>query len=390
MCNGKHNKSISSLMPCLLFTAILLSAISYANAANPIDKLSDIQNKIKSKLQQVRAAKLKETSIQTKINNIDSRINSKEKEIKQYDRRIAKSMTEVRSLENEIQQITEKLDKRTRFLNERIRAIHKRQYGGDALVLMTATDHQDLIRKSKYISLLAYYDSKIIKKYSSSIKEINAKKMVIENINNKLNTNRNTVKKKSEELLSSRANKDRVLAKIKSNRIAQEKKIKELRESSEKLQNMVRKFKNSKIPESIIGKGFQASKGELSWPVNGKVMISYGNYQDPELNTTIFKNGIEINAKKGDKPLAIAGGRVVYANAFKGYGNLLIIDHGSGYHSLYGNLSELALKTGELLIGGMEVGKVSMSKLLNVPTLYFEIRYKGKPVDPKPWLKKKG
>jgi len=68
----------------------------------------------------------------------------------------------------------------------------------------------------------------------------------------------------------------------------------------------------------------------------------------------------------------------------------LIIDHGSGYHSLYGNLSEIFLNTGDILIGGTVVGKIGMSRLLDYPSVYFEIRHKGKPVDPAKWLKRKG
>ena len=69
---------------------------------------------------------------------------------------------------------------------------------------------------------------------------------------------------------------------------------------------------------------------------------------------------------------------------------MLIIDHGSGYHSLYGNLSGIFLKTGDILIEGTVVGKIGKSNVLNYPALYFEIRHKGKPVNPVKWLKRKG
>jgi septal ring factor EnvC (AmiA/AmiB activator) len=387
MVNETKIKSIRVTICYLLFALISISHISQANASSPMDKLSDIQNKIKSKIQQVKEARMKESSLTSKIENINKNIDSKEKELKEYNKRISGSRSEINALQSNIKQQETKLARRTRYLNERIRALHKRQYGGDALVLMTAADNQDLIKRSKYISLLAYYDRKIIKKYSSRIREINAKKRDIEAINEKLTANKNIARKKKDNLQSAREKQDRMYAMVKRKRLAQETKIKELKESSKKLQNMVRKLKARKIPDSIIGSGFKASKGELSWPVNGNVLIPYGEYKDPKIDATVFKNGVEIDAKEGDNPKAVAGGRVVYAKYFEGYGNLLIIDHGSGYNSLYGNLSEITMKTGELLIAGMEVGKADRSKNLNVPALYFEIRYKGKPVNPLPWLK---
>ena len=387
MVKGTKIRHFPVIISYVLFVLISISHISQANASSPMDKLSDIQNKIKSKIQQVKEARIKEKSLTSKIENINKNIDGKEKELQEYSKRISSSRSEINALQNTIKQQESKLARRTRYLNERIRALHKRQYGGDALVLMTAADYQDLIKRSKYMSLLAYYDRKIIKKYSSRIREINAKKSDIEAINEKLTKNKKMARKKKETLQSARAKQDRMYAMIKRKRLAQENKIKELKESSQKLQNMVRKLKARKIPDSIIGSGFEASKGELTWPVNGSVMIPYGEYKDPKLDATIFKNGVEINAKKGGNAKAVAGGRVVYAKYFEGYGNLLIIDHGSGYNSLYGNLSEITMKTGELLIAGMEVGKADTSKNLDVPALYFEIRYKGKPVDPLPWLK---
>ena len=152
---------------------------------------------------------------------------------------------------------------------------------------------------------------------------------------------------------------------------------------------MIKKLEKEKVPKSITGKGFRRVKGHLPWPISGKVVVPYGKHTDPKFNITVFKNGIEIKAVRREKPKAIAGGRVVYADWFKGYGLLLIINHGSGYHSLYGNLSEIFHEPGDIINKGTAIGKVGESSLLNIPTLYFEIRHKGRPVDPMQWLERK-
>ena len=379
----------AAFITCLSLLSFLMLFAGPAAAESPMDKLSEIQNSIMNKLQQVKDARKKEASISTKIDSINENITRKEKDLKQYDKRISTSKTQIRNLSNELNSLDRKLEERNRYLNERIIALYKRRHGGNAFLLISAADYQDLIRKSKYVSLIAHYDGIIIRKYSSDIKEIHAKKNALENINTKLNKTKESIRKKKEELQTDRMEKDKLFAVIKSKRLAQESKIRELKESSRKLQNMVRELKGEGIPDSILGKGFKASKGDLPWPVNGSIVIPYGNYNDPDLNTTIFKNGIEIMAGEKDKIKAVAGGRVVFANKFEGFGTLMIIDHGGGYHSLYGNISEVALKAGELLIEGMDIGIADNSKKSNTPSLYFEIRYKGKPVDPIPWLKQK-
>ena len=142
------------------------------------------------------------------------------------------------------------------------------------------------------------------------------------------------------------------------------------------------------MPESILGKGFRSLKGELQLPVKGEIIASFGKYTDHEVGLEGVRNGIDIKSASGELAQAIAGGRVVYAGRFQGFGNMVIIDHGRGYHSLYGNLSDMSIEKGNLLVSGMSVGKVIESKERTVPVLYFEIRYKGKPVNPEDWLKK--
>jgi septal ring factor EnvC (AmiA/AmiB activator) len=201
--------------------------------------------------------------------------------------------------------------------------------------------------------------------------------------------NKAIAQKKKKNLQTDRTKKDKLLATIRSKRSTYEKTIKELEESSKKLQGVIRKLQKKSVPKSVTGKGIRASRGRLPWPVKGRVLIPFGKYKDPKFKITVFKNGVELGASPRETPKAVAGGRVVYADWFKGYGLLLIINHGNGYHSLYGNLSEIFHKTGDIINKYTAIGKVGTSRILNVPTLYFEMRYKGKPIDPAKWLKKK-
>jgi len=80
---------------------------------------------------------------------------------------------------------------------------------------------------------------------------------------------------------------------------------------------------------------------------------------------------------------------VIFAEWFKGFGQLIIINHGSGYHTLYGNLAEIFSKVGDIIRENQVIGKVGTSGVISGPGMYFEIRYKGKPLDPAQWLKKR-
>lgn len=378
-------RSALLFLPFVCFLTVLCG-FSSAHAADPADKLLEIKEKLETTLQDLTDVKKEEKSVMSKIKNINTEISDKEKELSQYNKRIAKTRSEIKAISEEIDRIKERLESSQQYMEEHIIALFKRQYNNDAMILISSDDYNELIRKSRYISLVAYHNNKVLTEYKDELKKINSQKRKLEELQAALNANRASVSKKKNEFQSDLAKKDRLLAEVKARRIAQEKRIKDLEASSRKIAGMVNELHAKQMPASILGKGFRSQKGQLPWPVKGEVVASFGKYKDPEFDLDGFRNGIEIKAISGDTAMAIAGGRVVYASMFEGFGNMLIIDHGNGYHSLYGNLSEMALKTGNLVVHGMNVGKISKPADSKLPVLYFEIRYKGKPINPKDWL----
>jgi septal ring factor EnvC (AmiA/AmiB activator) len=188
------------------------------------------------------------------------------------------------------------------------------------------------------------------------------------------------------ELAGSRLKKEQVLASIRRETAQQKKMLGELRETSRKLMEML---KESEATSEFAGKGFRGLKGRLPWPVSGRVTVPYGTSQDPRFKTPVFRNGVYIAAGEGAVARAVHKGEVVFADWFKGYGRLVVLNHGEGYHSLYANLSEIFLKPGDIIENMGEIGKVGESGLLERASLYFEIRYKGKALDPTQWLTRK-
>ncbi len=373
---------------CLLLTVLLTSHFSLVHAANPKKDLSEIERKLKESKKQVKEAIEQEKSILSEIDRINKTIKKKQGEIKIYENRISQTESDMKNLENEIMTLTGRLEQNKEKLKERLKALYKQHYGVKALILISAKDYQDLLNKSRYMNLIAYYDRQIISAVNSEISIANEKKTDLEVLRKNLQISKDNVQNKQKEMNAEISKKDNLLASVRSKRSSYEDMIKELEVSSEKLRAMIETFDKETPSEQVPGTGFGAQKGRLPWPINGDVIIPYGKYSDPQYNIPVFKNGIEIRAVNSEQPMAVAGGNVVYADWFKGYGLLLIINHGNGYHSLYGHLSEIFFKSGDIIKKGIAVGNIGESGVLNVPSLYFEIRYKGKPVDPMQWLKK--
>jgi septal ring factor EnvC (AmiA/AmiB activator) len=133
-------------------------------------------------------------------------------------------------------------------------------------------------------------------------------------------------------------------------------------------------------------RGFGQLRGRLPRPVDGKVEVPFGKVVNPRFKTVTVQNGVELGAPGGAPVRAVAPGRVVYAGWFRGYGNLVIVDHGEGYHTLAAHLASMSTAMGEEVGAGALLGTVGDTGSMRGPSLYFEVRERGRPVDPGAWL----
>jgi septal ring factor EnvC (AmiA/AmiB activator) len=156
--------------------------------------------------------------------------------------------------------------------------------------------------------------------------------------------------------------------------------IQELERQAQELQSLISSLPSERESASGQVSGFQALKGRLPVPVVGKI-DTQGHRK--------FR-GIFLEAPLGEIVRAVHRGRVVYADWFKGYGNLLIIDHGDKFHTVVGHAFELLRGKGDWVETGEPVAKVGSTGSLGMPSLYFEIRKNGVPLDPLEWFSRAG
>lgn len=143
-------------------------------------------------------------------------------------------------------------------------------------------------------------------------------------------------------------------------------------------------FNNEKLPDNRFdGKPFEQLKGKLALPVAGEVLNKFGT---PRPDSAVLWRGLQLRASSGQPVKSVAAGRVVFADWLRGFGNLMIIDHGNGYMSLYGNNETLYKQVGDLLRGGDTIAAVGNSGGNEDYGVYFELRHKGEPMDPISWV----
>ena len=145
-------------------------------------------------------------------------------------------------------------------------------------------------------------------------------------------------------------------------------------------------FRNDRLPDNRFdGSPFDQLKGKLTLPVKGEITNRFGT-QRPD--SSVLWKGLFVRTSSGQAVKLIAAGQVVFADWLRGFGNLLIVDHGKGYMSLYGNNESLHKQVGDILRGGDTIAVVGNSGGNDISGLYFELRHKSKPLDPIKWLAK--
>ena len=188
-------------------------------------------------------------------------------------------------------------------------------------------------------------------------------------------------------LRSDQSQRENILAKLEKQLKNQGKHLSQLEDDAKELKSLIQSVTEimaENSSDSGSTQNFSKLHGKLSWPVKGKVQNLYGQHKPP---SNLRWQGVIINASPGNNVRAVAHGRVAFSDWLRGMGNLVIIDHGNGYLSLYGHNESLFKSPGEWVVAGDIIGSIGNSGGQSEPGLYFEIRKKGRPQNPARWCK---
>ena len=192
---------------------------------------------------------------------------------------------------------------------------------------------------------------------------------------------------KEQELRESRRRKTAVLAGIRREQASQSRALVELAGMEKEIQSLLQSLATPGAGGPVPSLGFARRYGQLAWPIHGTLAVPFGNVRHPRFNTVVPHPGIDIAAPVGQGVHAVFDGRVIFSNWFRGYGEMVVIDHGDGYLSIYGHVSERLVVAGQDVHQAEPIARSGEGGAFEMTGLYFEIRHDGRPEDPGPWLR---
>jgi len=267
-------------------------------------------------------------------------------------------------------------------------------------LLLQARDPNQINRELTYYQFISRDRAAWLQKLRDSLAELKQTRAAAQTQSAELTSLRAEEAAQKKQLQAEQQSRRNVLGKLSKQLQQQRREISRLRRDEDRLSQLVEKltamlekpksrsiFRNDELPDSKFdGKPFGQLRGKLALPVRGDITNRFGSAR-PESN--LPWKGLFLKAPTGQSVKAIAAGRVVFADWLRGFGNLLILDHGDGYMSLYGNNETLYKQVGDELHGGDTLATVGNSGGNENSGLYFELRHKSKPLDPMPWLASK-
>jgi septal ring factor EnvC (AmiA/AmiB activator) len=364
-------------------------------------KLQQTQKQLKEEKERAAAARARETSLLAELEEIERRLAAKKAEAARLEARIKKAQSDVQLIRGEISKLERQRAGQVAALAGRLRVMYRVHAQGGALpVILSGEDPATRAVAVRHLASLAALDARLIQEYRVTSERLADRKGKEEAQQQELASLHEEAKREQAEVDREVAKRRVILAKVRDERAYHERMVGELTEASHRLEAFIRELqaKQRKLarvppPKSGIeppGIGFGALKGRLPWPTEGRIVTGFGAQVHPRFGTRTFRNGVDIEAAVGREVLAVHGGHVIYTGWFKGYGNLIIVDHGNEYYTLYAHIADIEAKEGEDVRQGQRIGTVGDTGSLAGPRLYFEVRYQGKPQDPEQWLRQGG
>lgn len=382
----------------------LLTALAWGQVAAKREELSELRARIQALQKEIGRAEESKGDVVDQLEEAEKAVSAASRRL----HALVRERDEARTALAELSRQAGELEARIAGQQDQLAALLHRQYlAGDAEALrrlLSAQDKDQLARDLYYLSLLSRAKADMIGTLHETLEE---KKRLADGVRAKEAELVQIERKQQAEhamLLQQKSRRQAVLARISDRIAAQRKQVQRLQRDEKRLARLVaglsrivsRKKKpqtpdkaavvarNDRHPDASLAGDFAGLRGRLRLPAVGELLNRFGTRRHDEAGTTW--KGVFIRSAAGSEVKAIAAGQVVFADWLRGFGNLIILDHGDSYLSIYGNNESLLKELGDTVKPGESIAAVGNSGGNPETGLYFEIRHLGQPLDPMKWV----
>lgn len=359
-------------------------------------RLSDIQKKIEKENELLEGLRQKRQQFETEQSRVELDIENAQREKSDAENTLAELKLKLEDIEETVAGVERRIASRRDQMRSRLVAIYKMKRRISALdYLVQSSSVTEFLRRAHYFSIIAKRDEAILASLGSLALDLLKQRDELRRARDERESQVKKVAALENTLSAKREERAKIIAESRQ----QEEKgllaLKQLESSAARLEKLLAGVMGGEpaepepvpapepkaAPVPSIGRGLADARGKLPLPVDGEVIQRFGKQRHEEFSDILFVKGLEFHVAVGGKVRAVAAGRVVLNQVLPGYGNVVVLDHGKRYYSLYGRLATSMVKLGDLVDAGEALAVVGEPDHRE-RNFYFELRKEGKAVDP--------
>jgi len=362
--------------------------------------IQSLRNEIEATKKRIQSENQKEKSSSKRVINLSEEISLLQRLVKEIDKEEKLLVADIARTESQIIKSEVELDTLRVRYGRRLTKMYKKGQLSNIEKILSSTSWRQAIYRTKYLKIISDLDQKTHNTIRSLLIEIGKQKL---NLEAALRKKRRLKKDREVTLISLRSKKrkeQRELVKIRQSQKELKTYLTEKQAGVKQLEKIIaniqddiarveREARIRKQQQALQSKEFPKLKGQLAWPAEGRVITKFGRQWNPKLKTTTENPGVDIKGKPGSEIRTVLGGIVTTITFIRGFGTTIIIDHGNGFYTVYGHVTNIQTNEDSQVRGGDVIAYMGDSGSINGSQLHFEIWGQGKKLDPEKWLNKK-
>jgi len=354
-----------------------------SRSTSDLDRLRDEIARLKAKLDDVHR---QSKSAQQELEAVDLELGIRTRELDLAIETQQHLDDERKAIEAQIGELAPRIDRQKKFLGKRLAALYRMGELSYLRMLLSMDDRRDPIEAISMLNFLITRDARAVSRFQATREQLSLRRSDLADRQRKIADVRRVVEDRQRAVAAAHAQKEQLVASLQRQEHGSEKHLEELEEKARRLERLIEVLSK----QETAGAGsfdIRTVQGALPWPADGKVVERFGRQRNPKFDTFTTNNGIKIETPAGAPVRAVFRGTVLFSQWFKGYGNLIILDHGHRVFSLYGNLKSASVAAGDRIAAGQTIAGTAESEENPPAYLYFEMRQDNRPEDPRKWLR---
>ena len=362
--------------------------------------IQSLKDEIETTKKRIKSENKKEKSSVRKVSNLSEEIGLLQKLLKELAKEEKLLQADISRMERKINESENSLEELRNLYAKRLSSMYKKGQISNLERVLSSTSWRQAIYRSKYLKIISKIDRQTHDTIRSLLIEVGKQKLSLESALRKKRYLKREREQTLSQVRSKKKKEQRELTRIRKSKKELTNYLSEKQAGMNQLEVIINKIREDiariereerirKQQIALQSKEFPKLKGQLAWPAEGRISAKFGRQWNPKLKTTTENPGIDIKGKPGSEIKTVLGGVVTTITFIRGYGTTIIIDHGSGFYTVYSHVTNVETNVDSQVNSGDVIAYMGDSGSINGSQLHFEIWGEGKKLNPESWLKKR-